>query len=149
VPRSNWTFLLNFLVLFFADACVNVHCEFGARCEAGECVCPEDCHSSNSESVCASDGRTYGSECEMQRAACSVSQEISVVFYGECKESLGKYTSRFSCNSIPHCCRFDERKWHLRVTSRWFVECLLGKRILYFASVKSTFWFFKKLCRIT
>jgi hypothetical protein len=78
-----------------ADACVNVHCEFGARCEAGECVCPEDCHSSNSESVCASDDRTYGSECEMQRAACSVSQELSVVFYGECKESLGKYISSF------------------------------------------------------
>ncbi|XP_059489147.1 agrin-like isoform X3 [Neocloeon triangulifer] len=70
------------------DACLEVKCKFGAVCEAGECVCPGACPASKTESICASDGITYASECEMVRAGCAASQELQVEFYGECTEKL-------------------------------------------------------------
>ncbi|XP_066155435.1 agrin-like isoform X4 [Euwallacea fornicatus] len=70
------------------DLCENVECKYGARCEAGECVCPTNCDGSGDEPVCASNMRTYLNECEMQKVMCqdSNSGPLSVVFYGDCRE---------------------------------------------------------------
>ncbi|XP_030748435.1 agrin-like isoform X2 [Sitophilus oryzae] len=74
------------------DLCENVECKYGARCEAGECVCPTNCQESGSEPVCASNMMTYQNECEMQKAMCQDSTNyaaagsLSVVFYGDCRE---------------------------------------------------------------
>ncbi|GFY72951.1 hypothetical protein TNIN_437071 [Trichonephila inaurata madagascariensis] len=65
------------------DLCQNVHCKYGARCENGQCVCPVNCPD-NYEPVCVTDGTTYPNECEMRREACIRSQDLSVLFYGEC-----------------------------------------------------------------
>ncbi|XP_076065553.1 agrin-like isoform X2 [Oratosquilla oratoria] len=67
------------------DLCRNVQCKYGARCEAGQCLCPISCPSTE-EPVCASDGRTYDNECEMQKAACTLAEGLRVEFFGECVE---------------------------------------------------------------
>ncbi|KAF4521048.1 hypothetical protein B566_EDAN008120 [Ephemera danica] len=68
------------------DLCQHVQCQFGARCEAGECVCPTECGDSRMEPVCASNDHTYANECEMQKAACSGGKTLNVLFFGECRE---------------------------------------------------------------
>ena len=68
-----------------SDLCQNVKCRFGARCENGKCVCPQNCPDVN-EPVCASNGQTYANECEMRHRACSDSQELEVMQPGECEE---------------------------------------------------------------
>nr|CAD7395884.1 unnamed protein product [Timema cristinae] len=79
----------------FADLCQDVKCKFGARCEAGECVCPTNCSSGPTEltePVCASNMVTYPSECELQRASClqtAGAPPLTVIFYGDCREKFG------------------------------------------------------------
>ncbi|XP_033609084.1 agrin isoform X4 [Cryptotermes secundus] len=75
------------------DLCQGVECQWGARCEAGECVCPTNCGNSAgihmSEPVCASNMVTYPNECELQRASCNQPPGIpplTVIFYGDCRE---------------------------------------------------------------
>ncbi|KAG8193219.1 hypothetical protein JTE90_005566 [Oedothorax gibbosus] len=68
------------------DLCEHVHCKYGARCESGRCVCPTDC-AHTFESVCATDGKTYLSECEMKRIGCHKSRDLQVQFYGNCGEA--------------------------------------------------------------
>ncbi|KAL1493054.1 hypothetical protein ABEB36_011193 [Hypothenemus hampei] len=80
------------------DLCENVECKYGARCEAGECVCPTNCDGSGAEPVCASNMMTYPNECEMQKAMCQESggesSSLSVVFYGDCQERFPHGGSR-------------------------------------------------------
>ncbi|XP_054715534.1 agrin-like [Uloborus diversus] len=89
------------------DLCINVHCKYGARCEDGRCVCPTDCPE-NYEPVCSSDSTTYQNECEMRRAACMQTQEIGVLFYGECEDVGGSGaetgSGNFACEEEP--CRY-------------------------------------------
>uniref|UniRef100_A0A0P5B1H8 Agrin n=1 Tax=Daphnia magna TaxID=35525 RepID=A0A0P5B1H8_9CRUS len=75
------------------DLCKKVRCEYDARCEDGICVCPTNCPSPieppDSERVgdlgiCASDGRTYLTECHMQRAACDHGLVLKVLHTGPC-----------------------------------------------------------------
>lgn len=77
----------------FSDLCQGVECQWGARCEAGECVCPTNCGGSAgihmSEPVCASNMVTYPNECELQRASCNQPPDLpplTVIFYGDCRE---------------------------------------------------------------
>ncbi|KAI1287382.1 Agrin [Halotydeus destructor] len=107
------------------DLCFGVHCKYGARCEHGRCVCPQECPDTF-EPVCSSQGTTYTNECHMRRASCQKSVDIAVSFYGECEEAknslgvadigTGGYvktcdhnTCRFggicdySADGIPHC----------------------------------------------
>lgn len=79
-------YVTSLCVCVVADLCQHVQCQFGARCEAGECVCPTACGDSRTEPVCASDMRTYANECEMQKTACSLGQTLNVLFFGECRE---------------------------------------------------------------
>ena len=80
-------------LLCFSELCQGVECQWGARCEAGECVCPTNCGGSTgihmSEPVCASNMVTYPNECELQRASCNQPPGVpplTVVFYGDCRE---------------------------------------------------------------
>ncbi|XP_044018032.1 agrin-like isoform X3 [Aphidius gifuensis] len=72
--------------------CNNVDCENGARCSAGECICPESCPDTRDEPVCGTDGKTYSSECELQRVACDRLEtklpRLHVAFNGECGEKF-------------------------------------------------------------
>ncbi|XP_042234513.1 agrin-like isoform X4 [Homarus americanus] len=68
------------------DLCQHVVCKYGARCEAGRCVCPMQCPATR-EPVCASNGLTFVNECEMQKAACGVEDGLRVNFVGDCSEA--------------------------------------------------------------
>ncbi|KAG0728646.1 Agrin [Chionoecetes opilio] len=68
------------------DLCKHVICKYGARCEAGRCICPTQCPDTR-EPVCASNGLTYANECEMQKGACEVEGGLRVTFVGECSEA--------------------------------------------------------------
>ncbi|XP_046396911.1 agrin-like [Ischnura elegans] len=87
------------------ELCRHVRCKWGAVCVAGECVCPSECEGASAEPVCASDGRTYASECLMMMAACAPppthapappslrlhhlrrpTRPLTVLFYGDCRE---------------------------------------------------------------
>ena len=74
------------VLFFFSDLCKHVVCKYGARCEAGRCICPTQCPDTR-EPVCASNGLTYANECEMQKAACEVEGGLRVTFVGECSEA--------------------------------------------------------------
>lgn len=69
----------------FPDLCADVHCPFGARCENGNCVCPQDC-AGKVDHICASDQKTYANECEMRRQACTQGSELEVVHSGPCDD---------------------------------------------------------------
>lgn len=79
-------------VIYFPALCNNVDCENGARCSAGECICPESCPDTRDEPVCGTDGKTYSSECELQRVACDRLEtklpRLHVAFNGECGEKF-------------------------------------------------------------
>lgn len=82
---SNLKIIINLL----SDLCQGVKCRFGARCEAGECVCPTNCsYSEPSELVCASNMITYPNECEMQKASCDLPDPLSIIFFGDCREKF-------------------------------------------------------------
>ncbi|XP_023317624.1 agrin-like isoform X1 [Trichogramma pretiosum] len=73
------------------EQCANVACENGARCEAGQCICPLQCPEPTGDSVCGSNSKTYPSECELQKAACQREPHLPplhVTFYGECGEGF-------------------------------------------------------------
>ena len=74
------------MTLIGADSCATVicRCRHGARCEHGRCVCPQQCPPESGEAVCASDGRSYDSECEMRLAACQRSVDLDVVSRAPC-----------------------------------------------------------------
>lgn len=80
------------------DLCQRVECKYGARCEAGECVCPTNCEGSGDEPVCASNMLTYPNECELQKIACLQPKDVptlSVIFYGDCRERFPVTPSKF------------------------------------------------------
>jgi len=52
-------------------------------------MCQVSCVDVVKEQVCASDGTTYSSECEMRSAACSARVKLSVLHVGVCEESSG------------------------------------------------------------
>ena len=77
-----------------------VSCHFpGAYCaieEGGEarCVCDtitcdeEQGSSSRSGVVCADDGQTYASECDLMKFACVKQLEIRVAYHGQCTQGI-------------------------------------------------------------
>lgn len=78
------------------NPCKDKKCPFGARCvptadgKAAECKCPENCPNLGdhvgSRPVCGSDGLDYRDNCELRRAACLASTEISIKYQGKCGE---------------------------------------------------------------
>ncbi|GJQ68230.1 hypothetical protein Trydic_g10765 [Trypoxylus dichotomus] len=87
------------------DLCQEVQCKFGARCEAGECVCPTNCEGSGDEPVCASNMITFPNECELQKAACLLPTKaapLSVVFYGDCRERFPVTFTTFYASTVQN-----------------------------------------------
>jgi len=77
------------MTLIGTDSCETVicRCRHGARCIGhGRCVCPQQCPPESGEAVCASDGRTYDSECEMRLAACQRSVDLDVIGRAPCDD---------------------------------------------------------------
>ncbi|XP_030042069.1 agrin isoform X2 [Microcaecilia unicolor] len=79
-------------------------CQFGAICEAetGRCVCTTECVPS-SQPVCGTDGKTYGSECELHVRACTQQTNLKVAAQGDCK-SCGSTICSFGAHCMDgHC----------------------------------------------
>ena len=78
------------VVMFGAESCASVTCRHGARCEHGRCVCPRQCPEDPAagETVCASDGLTYRSECFVRLAACQRAVDLDVVRHGPCDDEI-------------------------------------------------------------
>jgi len=75
---------IKYSFVYGVDSCAGVTCRHGARCEHGRCVCPQHCPPASGEEICASDGRTYASECLMRLAACQRSVDLDVVSHAPC-----------------------------------------------------------------
>lgn len=74
--------------------CSDLTCRFGAICQdlqgQAVCVCPMDCPVANSaeQTVCGSDGVSYGSECDLRLAACRKQLNVALVYEGPCSDEI-------------------------------------------------------------
>jgi len=74
--------------------CSDLTCRFGAICQdlqgQAVCVCPMDCPVANSaeQTVCGSDGVSYGSECDLRLAACRKQLNVALVYEGPCSDEM-------------------------------------------------------------
>lgn len=101
---------------YVAEVCLDVHCQHGARCRAGVCVCPLTCPEGPAEPVCASDQQTYKSECHMLLQACATDplNQLTVLFFGACSvkfktSPISKLLNHMECSrskSITEVYRF-------------------------------------------
>ncbi|XP_072942868.1 agrin-like isoform X2 [Epargyreus clarus] len=96
------------------DPCRGVTCGPGEQCRPAAdgrsytCECPSSCPSygdhEGSRALCASDARDYPGECEMRRAACDSSTNITFKYYGKCDPCSG-----VTCPD-PEVCQLDDRR---------------------------------------
>ena len=74
--------------------CSDLTCRFGAICQdlqgQAVCVCPMDCPvaSSAEQTVCGSDGVSYGSECDLRLAACRKQLNVAMAYEGPCSDDI-------------------------------------------------------------
>ena len=74
--------------------CSDLTCRFGAICQdlqgQAVCVCPMDCPvtSSAEQTVCGSDGVSYGSECDLRLAACRKQVSVIMAYEGPCSDDV-------------------------------------------------------------
>ena len=76
--------------LFFLARCRQLKCSQGETCDMSDlnnlkCSCVDKC-SFVYEPVCANDGKTYASECLMNREVCLTKKEIKIVSFGYCSK---------------------------------------------------------------
>jgi len=71
------------------NPCDKIACPYGAHCVIDEgkasCKCYTDCEAGTSH-VCGSDGKTYRNRCVLEREACNLQKNISVMGQGSCGE---------------------------------------------------------------
>lgn len=69
----------------FSVDCNGVQCKYGSECVQGQCVCPQICPKEHAP-VCASDGNTYKTKCEMRKEACRLNRDLKMVRSGSCND---------------------------------------------------------------
>jgi len=70
------------------DPCTGHECRHFAMCETRDgkpdCVCPQDCQSSDRPAVCGTDGRRYKSMCHLMLRACRRQRPIRLSLADRC-----------------------------------------------------------------
>ncbi|CAG9117460.1 unnamed protein product [Plutella xylostella] len=74
------------------DPCAGVTCPDPEVCQLDEnrapsCRCAESCPLEFSP-VCASDGKTYSNECQMNRESCRARKPLRIIFKGQCSSGV-------------------------------------------------------------
>ncbi|XP_015793858.1 agrin-like [Tetranychus urticae] len=102
------------LIKFYSGSCADMKCRFGSACvenpEKGiQCVCAMRCPEvtlgpghlirRTSQVICASDGNTYLSECQMKFFACRMQRKINLVHHGQCRNTPGSSSTSFTSPS--------------------------------------------------
>ncbi|KAJ0182481.1 hypothetical protein K1T71_001850 [Dendrolimus kikuchii] len=82
----------NCCYLFPSDPCSGVTCPDPEICQLDErrapsCRCAEPCPLEFSP-VCASDGKTYSNECQMNRESCRARKQLKIIFKGQCSSGV-------------------------------------------------------------
>ena len=66
-------------------------CRYGAKCHVingvAECLCHDVCDPMDEQpiTVCGTDSKTYGSECQLKLFSCRLQQYIRVAYQGPCQ----------------------------------------------------------------
>ena len=79
------------LMLVFLDPCKKRVCEYNSKCirrsdETAECSCPVCTENNGYSPVCGDDGKTYASQCELERSSCEHKKNMKVVKKKACGE---------------------------------------------------------------
>ncbi|KAM9342708.1 LOW QUALITY PROTEIN: agrin [Pholidichthys leucotaenia] len=87
--------------------CLEKECEHGAECvvknDEPVCECPEACPQT-SDPVCGSDGRSYGSPCEMRAMGCALQKSIHIQHRGPCDEACANCSFGAICDAQSGLC---------------------------------------------
>ncbi|XP_073973798.1 agrin-like isoform X3 [Rhodnius prolixus] len=87
------------------NPCTGLKCEYGSSCQVNReglasCLCPEDCEEVM-RPACGNDGRTYQSQCHMQKQACQERRHVKLAYTGVCGED-GPCTHK-NCGALAVC----------------------------------------------
>lgn len=89
---SLWQVSSNNLFVSHSDPCrmhqnsLNIICVYDAQTQKVQSLAPPSACPSDPEPLCASDGRSYNSECQMQRTALQKDRQLKKVHSGPCKK---------------------------------------------------------------
>ena len=76
---------------YVLDDCSTVPCDFGGTCKTVEglakCECDFAC-ADDKNAVCGSDGKTYSTNCELQKEQCAEQRTINLIKNEPCGESM-------------------------------------------------------------
>ena len=80
------------LSFFNIDPCKKLVCEFYSKCnrrtdDTAECICPLCNYKEPYTPVCGDNGKVYGSQCQLEKAACKQMKNIKAVSRDACGES--------------------------------------------------------------
>ena len=75
------------------DLCDDVICHYGAMCALNshgqpECQCLFDCPQDPGLQVCADNGQTYASKCELEKLSCLSQSQEPASTLGPCSKSI-------------------------------------------------------------
>ena len=79
---------------YFADPCKKQTCDFNSKClrrndNKAQCVCQICPKGESYTPVCGNNGKTYATQCELERSSCEQKQDIKAVKEEACGELLG------------------------------------------------------------
>ncbi|XP_029434147.1 LOW QUALITY PROTEIN: agrin [Rhinatrema bivittatum] len=89
------------------DPCADVTCSFGSTCarsadgQSAKCICPSSCSGVAENVVCASNGKDYRNECQLNKHACGKQENLYKKFDGPCDPC------KSALNDLNRVCRVD------------------------------------------
>ena len=85
----------------FRNCCTNALTYWHIEQGQAVCVCPMSCPPSSSayQTVCGSNGVSYGSECDLRLAACRQQVNVAVAYEGPCSDEM---TTKSSTGSFKN-----------------------------------------------